>query len=196
MFFCFMGDFQAHAEQSRLLVGGGTDSLSSLLVGKNKFDVSLGGYSIVARSARSSGSVAGVGLYQFNFRRAIFPKFEASIGYTIYFSQIITGDSGSGLDIGLNYYPFSSSAEVSASAGGQTLQIEEVFRPYVGATFNQRAYQSTQSSYSGLGVVVGAEHSLWRYVSVNGALRYVQLSGGGGVTATEISGFTGLSLRF
>ncbi len=186
----------AAAEDNRFSLGFGFEQLTSLLIGQNKFDAGFGGYAISARSGEQRGSIAGLGLYQFNFRRAMSQKIEATIGYTIYFSQIFRGDSGAGIDIGLNYFPFSAGAEVSASMGGQRIRIEEALRPYIGATFSQRTYQSVQASYNGFGLVLGAEHSLWKFASLNATVRYIRLSGGADVSATELGGVAGVSVRF
>ena len=186
----------ALAEAPSSGLGHGLEQLTSLLVGNNKFDAGFGGYAITARSGERRGSLAGLGLYQFTFRRALGQKIEATLGYTIYFSQIFRGDSGAGIDIGLNYFPLSAGAGVTAAMGGQRLQIEEAFRPYVGAVFSQRTYQSVQASYNGFGLQLGAEHSLWRFASLNATVRYIRLSGGDDVSATELGGVAGISVRF
>lgn len=169
---------------------------SSAYAGKNKFDVNVGYFSVNAETQNSSGSISGAGLYQFNFRRALNPKLELSLGYTIYFTDIISGDSGSGLDVGANYFPFTAAAEITATKDGKSMRIEERFRPYIGISFNQRSYQSVQSSYSGFGVVVGAENSIGESLSVHGAIRYISLSGARNATASEMDVLAGVSFRF
>lgn len=164
--------------------------------GKNKFDVNIGYFSVTAKTATSSGSVSGPGLYQFNFRRALNQKLELTLGYTIYFTDIISGDSGSGIDVGANYYPFSSVAEITAMKDGKSMRIEELFRPYVGISFNQRSFQSVQSSYSGFGIIGGAERSMGEKLSANAAIRYISLSGARAATASEMDILLGVSFRF
>lgn len=164
--------------------------------GKNKFDVNIGYYSVTAKTSTSSGSVSGPGLYQFNFRRALHPKLELALGYTIYFTDIISGDSGSGIDVGANYFPLSSVAEITAAKDGKSMRIEEILRPYVGISFNQRSYQSVQSSYSGFGLIGGAERSIGETLSANAAIRYISLSGARSATASEMDILLGVSFRF
>lgn len=182
------------ADQNRFSLG--FDQLASLLVGRNKFDFGFGGYAIAAKAGSQQGSTSGLGLYQLTLRRAMSQKIEATIGYTIYFSQIFRGDSGAGIDIGLNYFPFSSSAELSANLNGKNIQIEEALRIYTGPIFSQRTYQSVQASYNGFGILIGAEHSIWKFFSLNGTFRYIRLSGGNDVSATEIGSVMGISVRF
>ncbi len=170
--------------------------MGSAFAGKNKFDVNFGYFSVSAKTANSSGSVAGIGLYHFNYRRTLTPKMELTLGYTLYFTGIVAGDSGSGLDVGGNYFPFSRAAEVSAGQGGRALRLEEQFRPYLGITFNQRSYQSVQSSYSGFGLHGGFEYSLKDNLSLNTAVRMIILSSARSSSATEMGGFGGLSFRF
>ena len=169
---------------------------ANALAGPNKFDLGIGYYSVNAKTATASGSTSGPGLYQFNFRRAITTKFEFTIGYTVYFSSLISGDSGSGLDIGVNYFPLTFSGPVEAAGPGASISIDEIWRPYLGVTFNQRNFQSVQTTYTGYGIHIGIERSLTDTLNLNGMARTIKLSGPRQSTGTETDFLVGAGFKF
>jgi hypothetical protein len=175
-----------------LFLGWSIESMAA----SNKFDFGVGYYSISAKTATQSGSLSGLGLYHLNYRRAITPKIEFAAGYTIYFTGIIGGDSGSGVDLGINYFPFADAQAVEMAKDGKSIYVDELYRPYVGVTFDQRSFQSVQSSYSGFGLLLGLERTLTDLLSLNFSLRYMNLSGGVDATATEMDFLGGFSIRF
>ncbi len=164
--------------------------------GQNKFDIGFGYYQVTAKTNTGSGSTSGPGLYQLNFRRALTPRLELAIGYTIYFSSLVSGDSGSGLDLGGNYYPFSSAGPIESSDPGAKMEFEELWRPYVGATFNQRNFQSVQTTYTGFGLIVGVERVLNAKMNLNTDARYIKLNGPKGSNGTELDLAVGVGFKF
>jgi hypothetical protein len=164
--------------------------------GQNKFDFGFGYFSVTAKSATGAGSTSGPGLYQINFRRAVLPKIELTVGYTIYFSSLISGDSGSGLDLGANYFPFTFAGPVESSEPGASITLEQIWRPFVGATFNQRNFQSVQSTYTGYGLHIGLERSLTEQVNITGTARSIKLTGTRQSTGTETDFFFALGFKF
>lgn len=178
------------------LLGIAFFAASSASATQNKFDLGIGYYQVSAKTNTGSGSTSGPGLYQLNFRRALAPRFEIAIGYTIYFSNLVSGDSGSGLDIGVNYYPFSFSGPVEANGPGAKIELEELWRPYFGVTFNQRNFQSVQSTYTGFGAVVGLERVLTETLNLNADVRYIKLSGPRGSSGTEMDLAAGVGFKF
>lgn len=177
-------------------IAGLAASASDARASANKFDLGVGYYSFSAKTSTGSGSSSGIGLYQLNFRRAITPRFELALGYTVYFSSILTGDSGSGLDLGMNYYPFSFSGPVEANGSGTKIQLEELWRPYFGLTFNQRNFQSVQTTYTGFGIAAGVERVMSETMNLNALLRYIKLNGSKGSSGTEMDLALGISLKF
>lgn len=164
--------------------------------GANKFDLGFGFYSFTAKTSTGSGSNSGLGLYMLNFRRTLGPRFELALGYTVYFSNLVSGDSGSGLDLGMNYYPFTFSGPVEASGDGAKIEMEEIWRPYVGATFNQRNFQSVQTTYTGFGFALGLERVLNKSMNLNALFRYLKLNGARGSTGSEMNTSVGVSFKF
>ncbi len=164
--------------------------------GPNKFDVGFGYFGVNAKTSTASGSSSGIGLYQFNFRRAVKNKFEVAVGYTVYFTGIISGDSGSGLDLGVNYFPLTAAGPIEDKGEGAEMMIEELWRPYIGVTFNQRNFQSVQTTYSGYGFLVGLERVLNANTNINSTVRMITLSGPKASTAKETDLFLGLGFKF
>ncbi|MBS1962733.1 MAG: hypothetical protein JST04_10985 [Bdellovibrionales bacterium] len=171
-------------------------SSANARAGANKFDLGFGFYSFTAKTSTGSGSNSGLGLYSLNFRRAITPRFELALGYTVYFSKLVSGDSGSGLDLGMNFYPLTFSGPVEASGEGTKIELEQLWRPYIGATFNQRNFQSVQTTYTGFGVAVGLERVLNETMNLNALFRYLKLNGARGSTGSEMNTSVGISLKF
>jgi hypothetical protein len=163
---------------------------------QNKFDVGFGYYNVTAKTSTSSGSTSGPGLYNFNFRRTLSNHVEIAIGYTIYFTGLVSGDSGSGLDIGMNYYPLTFSGPVEAIGTAAKIELEEIWRPYIGASFNQRNFQSVQTTYSGFGAVLGIERFLTTKTNINGSGKLIQLSGPRKSTGTEMDIALSVGFKF
>jgi hypothetical protein len=162
----------------------------------NKFDIGFGFYAVTAKTSTGSGSTSGIGLYQLNYRRTISPKFEIAVGYTIYFSGLVSGDSGSGLDLGFNYYPFTFSGPIESNGPGAKMKMEELWRPYVGGTFNQRNFQSVQTTYTGFGIVLGVERVLNEKMNLNAVVRDLKLSGPKNSTGSELDFAVGVGFKF
>ena len=123
-------------------------------------------------------------------------KFEVAIGYTVYFTGVISGDSGSGLDLGLNYFPLTSAGPIEDKGEGAVMAIEELWRPYLGVTFNQRNFQSVQTTYSGYGFVIGLERVLNSTTNLNSTIRMITLNGPKSSTAKETDFLVGLGFKF
>jgi hypothetical protein len=161
--------------------------------GKNKFDVAVGTFSAKSKTSNGGGTVSGLGLYQFSLRRAVAPQFELSAGFTIYFTQLIKGDSGSGLDLAVYYYPITTAGQSESSAEGASFSLQETWRPYLAASFNQRNFQSVQTSYTGFGALAGIERTINSMMSATATGRMLFLNAPRGASATETTFYGGLS---
>lgn len=169
---------------------------SALADRRNKLDFGFGFYSLTGEGGTSAGSVSGIGDYRIQYRRSIHPKLDLGVGYSVMFSSIISGDSIYGIDVGATYFPLTRSGPFEIQNSGQTIQIVEIFRPYVSLSFNQRNIQSVQTTYSGFGVSAGAEYQLGVFSSLNFCVRYLTLSGSRESTAKVIDFIGGISLNF
>jgi len=162
----------------------------------NKIDIEIGGYSLVAKSGTNSGNISSLGIYHIGYRRAVHPRIDIGIGYTLLFTKIITGDTGFGLDINGTYYFLGASNLVESQGTHSYLSYSEDLRPFVSLNFAQRNYQSIQTSYAGFGGALGLEKSIAERLSVKVLSRYSMLSAGSGATAQELSFLGGLTIDF
>lgn len=162
----------------------------------NKIDLEAGYYSLNARSATTSGSIASLGIYRVGYRRVVSPHFDIGIGYTVLFTKVISGDAGFGLDLNGTYYFYGASNLVEAQGPNSYFAYEEEFRPYISLNFTQRNYQSIQTSYAGFGGSLGVEKTLSEKLSAKISARYNMLSAGGTATAKELSFLGGIVIEF
>lgn len=170
--------------------------ISGAQASANKFDIGFGAFAVTAKTSTASGSSSGPGLYQFNFRRAVTSKLEIAVGYTVYFTNFIAGDSGSGLDLGGNYFPFTTTGPTETKGDAVKMEFEEIWRPFLGVTFNQRNFQSVQATYSGFGVLVGIERAISSQTNINATGRMISLNGPKNSSAKENDFYFGLGFKF
>jgi hypothetical protein len=169
---------------------------SSFALAKGKLDLSLGYFSLDAATVRGSANVSGLGSYQIAYRTPLTTKIELLLGYSVIAAKIYTGDLGFGPDLGLLYFPITSAYPVMAKSENVSLQINEYFRPYVGAAFHQRQFQSTQSSYAGFSGIVGTEYYYSESSSLKAETRFIQLAGPSNGSAKELDILLGISFLF
>jgi hypothetical protein len=169
---------------------------SSFAAAKGKLDVSLGYFSLDATTTRGSANVSGVGSYQIAYRTPLTTRIELLLGYSVIAAKVYTGDLGFGPDLGLIYFPITSAYPVMAKSENVSLQISEYFRPYLGAAFHQRQFQSTQSSYAGFSGIVGTEYYYNEMTSLKAEGRYIRLAGPSNGSANELDVLLGISFLF
>ena len=174
-----------------IIIGLPTNALAG-----NKLDLEAGYFALSGKTASSSGSLSGFGSYRFGYRRSFHPKLDLGIGYNLSYSSIFSGDSTSGIDIGVTYFPFTLSGRTVFESNGQKLELQPNFRPFVRASFNQRSIQSTQTGYSGFGITGGAEKQWTEKTSYLFSIRYMSLGGTRGATATIIDILFGIGWGF
>lgn len=160
-----------------------------------KVDLMMGMFSIDASVGGQSTSVSSLGSYRATFSRSILDRFDASIGYTLNMTNTIGGDLGYGLDIGFSYFPFTFTESKVLDKEGLSIRRDDIWRPYVGASFNQRQFQSVKNSYAGFGASAGTEYSLTKSYSLKAEFRYISLAGSAESEATEMNVFAGISLK-
>lgn len=174
-----------------LLVFIGSDSYA-----KGKMDVMFGFFSLQAKTKDKKGNVDNLGAYQLNYRYAVANYLEVAIGYSLIASKTFSGDFGFGPDIGLVYFPFSSSNAIEANSENVTYRSYELYKPYLVSAFHQRQYQSIQSSYAGFSFGAGVEIYWKSNISINIESRYLPLGGPEGATSNEFDLLSGLTFNF
>lgn len=163
------------------------------LLAKGKLDILFGYFTLEAKTKEKKGNVDNFGAYQLNYRYAFANYLELAIGYSLIASKTFSGDFGFGPDIGLVYFPFSSSNAIEATSENVNFRSYELYKPYVVGAFHQRQYQSIQSSYAGFSAGVGVEIYWKSNISINIESRYLPLGGPNSATSNEfdlLAGFT------
>lgn len=155
-----------------------------------------GGYSFTAESNGRSGTKTNLGAYYACFETPLLTGLEVSIGYSILISGIVTGDMAFGLDLGVNWYPLTHSEPRVFRDSGHVAEVNELWRPYVGVSFDQRQFQVVQSGYAGGGLVAGIERALVSGYSLKSFVRYLIFAGPNGTTATELLFAFGVGMSF
>jgi opacity protein-like surface antigen len=159
----------------------------------NKLELSSGGYALSATTAKRSGSLAGLGIYRIGYSYGFGNQFEFQLGYTLFMSDIITGDLGFGPDLGVLYYPVTDTGIRNIVTENVQLSVEDVVRPFVSLGFHQRQFQSVESSYAGFSVGAGAEYGWSQDFSLKGQVRYLLLNGPSNATANQLDLLFGIT---
>ncbi len=175
-----------------IVVLGLFKSLPVMALGK--LDMCFGAYSLAAKSSQGEGKASGLGSYVVTYHYGFFDGLDFSVGYSLFFSNIITGDMGFGPDLGLTYYPITSSGPTVLKTDGIYLLIKEQWRPLINVSFNQRQFQSSDSSYAGLSFGFGTEYSYYQSFDFKGMFRYQLLKGPASTAATFIDFLFGVSI--
>lgn len=169
----------------------------SLPAQARKFNVKFGAFDITAKTSEQSGNLSNLGAYALSFQQELGDQLEASFGYSVMMSEVVGGDLAFGLDIGLNYFPFSFLRGKKTATSQFTLSQKELWRPYIGVNFSERRFQSVESNYAGFGLSIGTERQLnYQNYALLIEFRYTSFNGTQTATATEMNFFTGLSIPF
>lgn len=161
-----------------------------------EFHVVTGGFLVSATSNTTRGSLANLGAFHAAYEHRIVPGLEFSAGYTILVSGFISGDLAFGLDLGINYYPFSDSEPYRFTDSSHNFVSADLWRPYIGAYFAQRQFQVVQSGYAGAGVAVGVERALADEYSLKFIVRHLFFAGSSSTSASETTVLAGITFSF
>lgn len=169
--------------------------LPSNSCGAGKVDILAGTFMINATSATTSATISGPGAYMLDYRMPFGASFDLQVGYSINASKGVGGDLAFGPDLGLLYFPLTTSDAVIAASDTVVMEFREHIKPYLGGSFHQRQYQSTNSTYAGFGGSVGSDFNYWKSFSIRAELRYILLAGPSNATASELDAFVGMTFR-
>lgn len=153
----------------------------------NKFDFLAGAFSFAGDE-----TVSNLGAYHMGYATD-FKDFEVAIGYTLLMTQIVGGDLAFGFDLGINYYPWTESTVTEGASSTSYFSVNPLWRPFIGASFNQRQFQSTKSNYAGFSLCLGAERALDYSFDLKSLLRITSLAGPSSASATEITVLIGIT---
>jgi hypothetical protein len=160
-----------------------------------KVDVMGGFFSLNAKTNSGSANVSTLGSYRVSASKSFFDSLDAVLGYTINMSNTIGGDFAYGIDLGVNYFPFTFTEPSHFESEGVSVRRDELWRPYVGFSFNQRQFQSVKNGYAGFGVNLGSEYSINKKYSLKSEFRYISLAGSSESEATEMNILFGVSFK-
>jgi len=146
------------------------------------FDFSAGYYNINAKTSSGEANIANPGVMKVSYHLNITPSIDFRPGYSLYVMKTKdSSDIGYGLDLTLIWYFLSQQPYAYIQNDNLQWKFKESFRPYVGLGFNQRQYQSIQSSYAGIGLTAGAEFSVDSLLPYSmylfSEMQYLSLSG-------------------
>lgn len=161
----------------------------------SKFDMLFGMFSLAATGSSGDTSLSSLGSYRVAYGHSVFDKFDLTLGYTLNMTNTIGGDLAYGLDVGVNYFPFTFSESQNFDRESVAISSEEIWRPYIGLSFNQRQFQSIRNSYAGFGLGLGTEYAFNKSYSLKAEFRYISLSGSSESEATEMNTLFGISLK-
>jgi hypothetical protein len=165
-------------------------SFEALAVGR--LDFSYGYFSINAKTKDKSGSLSSPTAANLAYLYSITEKIALNVGYTILLADLAASDKGYGLNMGFNYYLFSSSKNEKLINDNIEVERYQLWRPYTGFGFYQRDFQSIKDSYAGFGLSLGTERYYNKDMSFKGEIRTIALSGSNEASAFEVNAFFGV----
>lgn len=160
-----------------------------------KLAVDAGFFAISAKAGGETASISSPSAFRLGYLYPLAEKVELAFQYSILLADFSGGDLGYGLDVGANYYFFTSANDQSFKSESFEVRTYDLWKPYAGLNFHQRNFQSVKNSYAGFGVALGTERYFSEEISFRGEARYIGLSGSGESTATELSLFLGMVFR-
>lgn len=175
-------------------------SLIFILMSFNAFaigrlDLSYGYFSINSKTTEKSTSISNPTAANLAYLLPFGEKAQLNFGYTILLADYSGSDKAYGLNVGINYFPISSSKNEKLKDEHFDVERYQIWKPYVGIGFYQREFQSIKNSYAGIGINPGIERYYDKSMSFKGELRYIALTGSNESTATEINAFLGVIFR-
>lgn len=171
-------------------------ALAQAEIHRDKFVGSIGYFSVAAKTDTESASIANLGCFSFGYQKALAHKFDVAAGYTILAPEYSGGDLGYGFSASLLYYPVGGNIEEISNHNGIQVHTYQNWKPYVGAGFYQRNFQSIKSSYAGPGVVFGMDRYINQTMDLKLEARYLTLTGEESQTATETNLLVGIVFKF
>lgn len=158
-----------------------------------KLDLMAGSYSLSAKSGNGEVSLSKFGIYKVGFRRKFFSRFEFGAGYTLFTSQIISGDMGYGPDVSLFFYPITEPSAMQYKDDKVEMYLSEQWRPFASMSFHQRSFQSINASYAGFSGGLGTEYSWNKDFDLRGEIRMLKLDGPDKSTANQMDILLGIT---
>lgn len=161
-----------------------------------KIDFMTGFYSFNAEVAGKTAKFSGLGIYEAAYLIPFKSHFELSLGYSFTMTDIIGGDMSYGPKIGVNYFPFNFSSNEKIELQNKTIEVRDFYKPYIGASFNQKQFQSAKTSFAGFGVSLGLEKFINQSYTIKTEIKMNSYTGASDSTANEMNLLVGLIFNF
>lgn len=170
----------------------------SVFASSGQISIKGGSWSFTTENIKSnSESSSGVGAYSVELAYGFVPKWLFVFGVNLIMSDVYTGSSGYGFDLGAKYFPLTDSGTVQLDSDYSEVSIQESWRPYVGAFMRQRLFGlALSTSYMGPGVSLGVDYSLSKKWVLSGEFRYDYLYGQGDTLAIQNNILLGFGIEF
>ncbi len=168
-------------------------SFQALAIGQ--LDLSYGYFSINSKTQEKSASISSPTAANIGYQLPVSENLQFLIGYSLLLADISASDKGYGLNVGVNYFPVSSSKNEEFKSDLIHVIRHEIWKPFVGLGFYQREFQSIKNSYAGFGVNGGVERFLNKTMSLKGELRAIALAGSNEAEALEFNSFLGVIFK-
>lgn len=166
-----------------------------VMAGSDKIDLQVGFFSINAKANGESSSISNPSAFRFGYAKGLTPSTEIAVGYTLLVADFSGSDLGYGLDLGANYFPFTTTSDEAFKDENISASKYSNYRPYVGAGFYQRQFQSIRSAFAGFGANVGVEKYWNKDMNFKAETRFINLAGSSQSEATEINLFFGIVFK-
>lgn len=163
-----------------------------------RFLFQAGTYDFTATSRTTNGSVSGVGAFTFALEYAFLDHFSANVSYNYLKSDGIGGDTSTGIDVAMKWYPVTYSGYKNYVNGPVEVSISQLFRPYVGFAFRQREFILVlTTNYIGYGFFAGVDYQLHEQWFLNFEYRMDMYFGGSQDAEADMSNILfGLGYQF
>lgn len=168
---------------------------SSSALCAEKISLTGGFFSINATAGQTTSSISSPSAFHVGYKKTFTDSLEFKIGYSVLMADFSGSDLGYGVDVGLNYYPFSAAADEKYRDENLTVKTYEMWRPFVGFAFNQRSFQSVRNSYAGMGINAGAEKYHNEKMNWVGEFKYTSMGGSNESEATEMQLMLGVVFK-
>ncbi len=174
----------------------GLDSRAQGLIDNVSVLASTGFYSISGTVQGRNRSVSGIGAHGVFLEGTFKNHYKVFGGLSMLISQGLTGDTAMGFDLGIKYYHWSRSGPRSDQIGNISIQMQDIWRPYLGFALRNREFFSVLSSkYVGMGVLGGVDYTYSKNVFLNAEFRIDQMLGSGDASLMFMTGVIGLGLN-
>lgn len=160
-----------------------------------KLEASYGYFSINAKTSDASTNISNPSAFRLGYLKPVARKIELNFSYSMVLADFTGSDLGYGVDLGANYYYMTSTSDEVYKDNDVDVKRYELWRPYIGAAFSQRNFQSVKNSYAGFGVSAGVERYWDDHLNLKAEVRTISLSGSNDSTASESSLLVGVIVK-